>query len=99
MRAGAGDGSALRSKWSSEEDNNKLESRRREMQEIKSGGRILPRGNRPLLLGKRHPNLLPLHLFTRFRLRPDTMLFAGTCAEGNSLVKRCSIYYFIVRDS
>jgi hypothetical protein len=89
----------LWSKWSSKEENNKLENRGRKMQEIKRGGRSLPRGNMPLFLGKRHYNLLPLHLLDRFRLRPDSMLSAGTCSEGRSLIQRSGIYDFVVWDS
>jgi hypothetical protein len=77
----------LRSKWSSEEEKNKLENRGRKMQELKRGGRSIPRGNRPLLLGKRHSNLLHLHFLNRFRLRPNPTLSAGTCARGRSLIQ------------
>jgi hypothetical protein len=89
----------LRSKWSSEEEKNKLEGKRREVQEMMKGGRNLPRGNWPLFFWERHADLLSLHLFNRFWLRPDTTLSASTCARGKSLVQRGSIYYFIIRDS
>jgi hypothetical protein len=92
-------GGVLRSQRSSEEEKSKLENRGRRMQKIKRGERNLPRGNRPLLLGKRHANLLPLHFLNRFRLRPDSVFSAGTCAGGRSLVQRGSIYNFFVRDS
>jgi hypothetical protein len=97
--AGTRAGGVFRSKWSSEEEKNKLENRGRNMQEIKRRERSLPRGNMPLLLRKRHSYLLPLHLLNRFRLRPDSMLSAGTCARGRSLIQRSNIYNFIVRDS
>jgi hypothetical protein len=42
MRAGTGAGGMLRSKWSSEEENNKLESKRRKVQEMMRGEKNLP---------------------------------------------------------
>jgi hypothetical protein len=98
MRAGTGARGMLRSKWSSEEEKNKLGSIRRKMQEMMRGERNLPRGNRPLLLWERHANLLPLHPFNRFQLRLNSTFSVGTCAGGRSLVQRGSIYNFVVRD-
>jgi hypothetical protein len=99
MRAGTRDGGVLQSKWSSEEEKNKLESKRRKVQEMmRGGGRNLPRGNWPLLLRERHADLLSLHLLNGFRLRSDSAFFAGTCAGGRSLIQRGSIYNFVVRD-
>jgi hypothetical protein len=89
----------LRSKWSSEGENNKLESKRRKVQEMMRGGKNLPRGSRPLLLWERHTNLLPLHPLNRFWLRLDSTFSTGTCAGGRSLIQRGSIYDFVVRDS
>jgi hypothetical protein len=42
MRAGTGARGVLRSKWSSEEGKNKLESKRRKVQEMVKRGRNLP---------------------------------------------------------
>jgi hypothetical protein len=42
MRTGTGAGGMLRSKWSSEEEKNKLEGKRRKVQKMIRGGRNLP---------------------------------------------------------
>jgi hypothetical protein len=89
----------FQSKWSPEEEKNKLGSKTRKMQEMMRGERNLPRGNRPLLLWERHANLLPLHLLNWFRLGLNSAFSADACAGGRSLVQRGSIYYFFVRDS
>jgi hypothetical protein len=77
----------FQSKWSPEEEKNKLGSRRRKMQEMMRGERNLPRGNMPLLLWERNANLLSFHLFNRFRLRPDSAFSAGACARGGPWFK------------
>jgi hypothetical protein len=97
VRAGAG--ALFWSKWGFEEEKTKLGTRGREVQQMIRGGRNLPRGNWPLLLQERHADLLPLHLFDRFRLRSETTLFAGTCAGGRSLIQRGNVYNLVVRDS
>jgi hypothetical protein len=87
----------FRNQWSPEKEK---QVRERKMQEITKGGkRSLPRGNRHLLLGKRHANFLPLGLLNRFRLRPDPAFLAGTCAGRRSLVQRGGIYHNFIRDS
>jgi hypothetical protein len=96
---GTGIGSVFRNQWSSEKEKSKLESRGRKMQEVKRGERDLPQGNRPLLLGKRHSNILPLHFLNGFRLRPDSTLSVGTCARGRSLIQRGSIHNFVAQNS
>jgi hypothetical protein len=59
----------------------------------------LPRGDRPLLLGKWHADLLPLGLINGFWLRPDSMFLAGTCARRRSLVQRRSIDHVFIRNT
>jgi hypothetical protein len=99
MWGGTGTGSMFRNQWSPEEEK-QVRNRERKMQEITKGvKRNLPRGNRPLLLGKRHADFLPLSLLNGFRLRPDPAFLAGTCAGRRSVVQLGSIYHIFIRDS
>jgi hypothetical protein len=61
-------------------------------------GRNLPRGNGSLPLGLGHADLLPL--LCRLRLGLNPALPADTYAgRGRSLIQRCSVDDFLVRDS
>jgi hypothetical protein len=99
MRAGTRAGDMLRSKWSSEEEKNKLESKRREVQEMMRGGRNLPRGNWSLHLQERHVDLLSFHLLDRFWLRSNSTVSFDMCAGGRPLIQMSIIYNFVVLDS